>query len=232
MDRSLLTALLFGTALMLTVTLCCRRYLGFPVWKTVLATLLLLAAGVAGTRLMFRFESGAWGGLSFYGAVLLVPLLFVPAALLLRVPYHRLMDLAALGVAAMHIVMKGHCYISGCCYGRVLKDLGEGAAVRFPSQIVEGLNGVVLLAVLLWWVHRGKAKGRLYPWYLMLYGATRFVLNSFRGDLEPFVWGLPAGHFWSLVAIVAGSLWLWMIKTERKGAEELEHTREQENKAP
>lgn len=226
MDRSLLTALLFGTALMLAVTLCCRRYLGFPAWKIVLATLLLLAAGYAGTKLMFHIESGGWGGISFYGAVLFVPLLFVPVAPALRVRYARLMDLTALGVAAMLIVMKFKCCYDGCCYGRVLKDMGEGLLLRFPSQMAEAVNGAALLAVLLWWVRRGRHKGRLYPWYMVLYGATRFFWNCFRGDLKPFVWILPAGHFWSLVSIAAGCVWLFVTKNG-KGAKDLEQTREQ-----
>lgn len=214
-------ALALGTALMLAVMLYCSKACRLPVGKTVFATVLLTLAGVLGTKLMVYIENGDWVGVSFYGAVLFVPILFVPVALLLRTPYGRLMDLCAVGECAMLVVMKAKCSYDGCCYGRVLKEMGDGLLLRFPSQTVEMLNGAVLLVLLVRMLKKGDRPGQIYGWFLLLYGATRFVLNSFRGDLKPLVWIIPPGHFWSLVAMAAGGIWIAVIKkvSEGKGIE-------------
>ena len=81
----------------------------------------------------------------------------------------------------------------------------------FPSQLVELINAVVLMLVLMVMALSQKWRGKIYPWYLIIYGCTRFVLNWFRFT-SPLLMGLPAGNLWSLVAIFIGVLWL----TDRK----------------
>lgn len=56
-------------------------------------------------------------------------------------------------------------------------------------------------------MRKQKNRGRIYPWFMVLYGITRFGWNLLR-ETKPFVWVLPAGNFWSLIAIVIGVLWL------------------------
>lgn len=203
MNIKLVTALIIGTVLMLGVTLLCRLKYGFPIWKTVAATALLTVAGVVSVKIMFFVENGTWGGLSFFGAVFLVPFWFLPISLLLRLPYRALLDITAPAICIMLALMKVECLLTGCCKGRALYETAAGQVVRFPSQIVELCGALLLLVILLLLIFQNKQRGRIYPWFMILYGTTRFVLNWFR-ETEPFIWKLSFGVFWSLISIFLG----------------------------
>lgn len=209
-----------GTVAMLLLNLLRRRKLEMPLWKIMLATLLLTVMGVLGTQLLYFVEAGAWGGQSYFGAVLFVPLVFLPIALLLRVPYGCMMDLCAPAECAMLLVMKIDCLMAGCCGGMVMYYTVEAKAVFFPSQLAEGFNALLIMAVLVWLEHKRKLRGGLYPLYLVLYGCTRLILNSFRWGLTPFVWRIPAGHFWALCSILLGAVTLgwrhWRQKEKKQ----------------
>lgn len=194
-----------GGAVAMLILMLLRRKT-FPqvqIWKYPLISILLTFAGVAGAMLMHFVESGHFGGTSFFGAILFVPVLMLPA-LLLRVPYGTLMALCAPAECLMLAFMKVDCLISDCCIGKYLPALD----FQFPSQIVEMLTALVIMLILLQLERNPKNRNTLYAYYLLLYGATRFVLNWFRYGIKPFVWILPAGNFWSIVAIVFGLLWL------------------------
>ena len=61
-----------------------------------------------------------------------------------------------------------------------------------------------------------KNQGRIYGYYMLVYGSARFILNWFRYGVKPFVWILPAGNFWSLVAIALGLFWLFLSRKHTK----------------
>lgn len=211
----LLIYLSIGTAVMyvpiLIQTLWCRG----KVLKSVPLTLLLTVAGTLGTYLMYYLESGYIGGTSFYGAVFLVPVLFVPVAKLLRLPYGQALDLCATGECAMLAVMKVQCLLSDCCRGMVLYTDAAGANVRFPSQLAELVNALVLMVILLCLSRKEKNQGKLYPMYMLLYGLTRFVLNLFREGKTPFALGLPAGNFWSVWSVLIGAAVLILLNRKK-----------------
>lgn len=197
-----------GTVLMAVPIAFVSRKYGISLWKGLVATILLTVFGTLGTFIMYFIESGGIGGTSFYGAVFFVPVAFALVALLLRIPYGRIMDLCAVGECIMLALMKVQCQIYGCCGGRLLFTTGEGVAVYFPSQIVELVVALALFALLLCWALKGKRRGMLYPWYLVLYGSIRFVLNIFREAWVTKDMLLPYGNIWSLVAIAIGIVWL------------------------
>ena len=214
----LLLFLGIGMAVMLVLNFFRRKRLDIPLGKILAATLLLTAAGVLGTQLLCFVETGVWGGQSYFGAVFFVPLVFLPIAWLLRVPYGRIMDLCAPAECAMLAVMKINCWIAGCCEGRVLYYTAQAKAVYFPSQLAECLNAGVLMAVLVLLERKGRFRGGVYPLYMLLYGGTRLVLNSFRWGLTPFLWKLPAGHFWALCSMALGTaaLLLWTSRRRKE----------------
>jgi len=193
-------------AMMVLLVLRRKKYPGASVWKMLVLGFLLTVTGVAGTMLMFFIESGYFGGTSFFGAVLLVPVLILPA-LLLRLSYKEILDLCAPAECLMLAIMKLDCLANDCCIGKYLPSLG----FQFPSQIVEMIAGlIVMTALLLMETH--KPKEHLYAWYLVLYGASRFLLNGFRYGIEPFVWILSNGHFWALISVLIGIIWIVCAK--------------------
>lgn len=209
MTVKLMIFLLIGTASMSVPILTVSGKYRIPWWKGTTVTLLLTVAGTAGTFLMYYIENGRFGGLSFYGAVFLVPVVFAAVAPMLRIPYEKVMDLCAVGECIMLALMKVHCILSGCCVGRVLFAAAT-EKVRFPSRETELIAAIVIFAVLLRWALTGKKNGQLYPWYLVVYGCTRFVLNIFREAWVIKEMILPFGNIWSLVAIAAGLIWMFV----------------------
>lgn len=180
-----------------------KQFPQIAVWKMALVALLLLITGVGGSMLLAYIETGTFGGTSFYGAVLLVPILILPA-MLMKITYTDILNLCAPAECAMLIVMRFDCLDKGCCFGRYLPKLG----IQFPSQIVEMFAGAIVMVILIR-MHRKDRSTQLYPWYMILYGVLRFFMNGFRyGGTDPWILGLSQGHFWSLVSILIGFVWL------------------------
>lgn len=212
-STKLLIFLVIGTVAMLLPISLSAKQDQIPWWKVILISILLTVVGTIGTKIMFYIENHAKGGQSFYGAVFLIPVVFLFAAKLIRVPYGNLMDVSAPAVTTMLMLMKILCVMEGCCGGRNLRFLE--LEFLFPSQIAEMMNALLLTIWLVWMNRRGKQKTLLYPGFLVIYGITRLLLNTFRAKQNPFVWNIPAGHFWSLVAIVLGLIiLLWKRKTK------------------
>lgn len=213
----LLTFLLIGTLAMLVPITIQGIWYQIKWYKRISVAILLTIAGTLGTFILFYVENGTFGGTSFFGAVFFVPILFIPVARLVGIRYDVLMDLSAPAECAMLAIMKVQCQLTGCCGG--IRMLTNGSEFVFPSQIVELINALVLCVLLLVLSRKGKNKGSIFPWYMVVYGVTRFVLNLFRDGGSVRILGLPLGNFWSLVSIVIGVIWLIWIR-KRAGKEE------------
>lgn len=213
MSRERICIIAIGMVAMMLLMICRRKlYKGASLWKMLLLGFLLTVTGVAGTMLMYFIESGKFGGTSFFGAVLFVPVLILPA-LLMKLSYKAILNLCASSECLMLAIMKLDCLKNDCCIGKYLPSLG----FQFPSQIVEMIAGLAVMTALLV-IETRKRDTHLYAWYLLLYGVVRFLLNGFRYGLKPFVWILPNGHFWALLSVVIGALWLfaaWKLEAKR-----------------
>ena len=194
-------------ALMLTR---CKKY-NIPLLKTSIIVPLLAVLGVLSTILLYFIENGEWDGMSFFGAVLFLPIIFSPIAKLFRIPIPCMLDFIAPPGLIMFAVMKINCAISGCCGGIILGYKENGKAIQFPSPIVEAITTILLVCILLYFEHKGKTKDKLYPISLVSYGVLRFILNFLREPGKALLFGMQKGTVWSLVAIISGLLWLFII---------------------
>lgn len=192
-----------GTVLMIGVMLLCNVSYKLHKGKTVLCAVLLTVCGFLGTKLMYLIENGDFGGQSFFGAIFFTPLLMLLVAKLLKLPAASVLDLSAPAESVMLALMKVPCLLTGCCEGKVLTTNPYGAEVRFPSQIVECAVALLLALLLYWLSGKPTLRGKLYPLYMVLYGATRFVLDLLR-ETTPFLLGLSAGCFWALISVAVG----------------------------
>ena len=181
---------------------------GIAVWKQLIITAILTVCELAGTMILFRIENGTFGGMSYFGGILLIPLFCIPLAFIFRISYSDLMDMVATGTGGMLAVMRIQCLYYGCCVGAVLFTAGSGYAVRFPSRGAEILTVLLITIGLLKIGNKSRYRGILYPIYLICYGTIRFMINWFRDGAEPFVWILPAGNFWSVIAVLLGLVWI------------------------
>lgn len=199
-----------GTCAMLLPMLLLAKKYGIPVWKTILTGLILTVTGTISTKLWFFVENLTFSGRSFYGAVFLVPLAFLVIASLLRVPYGDAIDLCAPAECVMLVIMKYQCLTGGCCLGKVLYTNTAGVDVLFPSQIAEAICALMIAVVLMLLAQKPGNRGKLFPWYMIIYGASRFILNLFRADDRVFLMGMTAGNFWSIISVFAAAGWMYL----------------------
>ncbi len=209
MDRKIFFALLAAT--MLIGTLVRRQKYSFTVWRAVLLAFLLLFGGIGGTYILGYLEDGSWGSISYYGSVFFVPILMIPFSKIHKYNYSLLMDYCAPCGTAAIAVGKIHCKLNGCCAGRVLWYNASEEAVLFPSQLTEMAVAVIILAILLFLEYKDDHRGKLYPFFLIIYGASRFILNYFR-DVELVFGFIPTGGILSLIAITTGIVWLIILR--------------------
>jgi phosphatidylglycerol:prolipoprotein diacylglycerol transferase len=109
------------------------------------------------------------------------------------------------------------CFLNGCCYGKVtqvpwavtypqasypfsahvkqglISQLGSESLPVHPVQLYLALNGLALFLFFSWlWRRRTLQPGALFMLFWATYGATRFSLEFFRGDLNrAFIVGFP-----------------------------------------
>ena len=213
-DRTLF--ILIGVVAVLAVSLFQRKKYQLGFIKTIISMVLIAIVGVLGTLLMYFIENGEWGGISFYGSVFIIPMFLYSYSKIIKEPYTKMSDFYVPQVCAMSAVMKILCLKSGCCGGIELFEKADGTIVKFPSQIVEMISVILIMLLFLYFEHKGLFKGRFYPLFFIIYGSVRFALNFLRADLNAFVWFIPSGHFWSIVAIVIGATWLLLAKSNNE----------------
>lgn len=201
-----------GVGMFISMLLRKKDFPQVSIGKMALLTVWLTITGVLGTMILAYIEMGTFGGTSFYGAVFLVPILIVPA-MLMKISYKDILNLSAPAECAMLVVMRFNCLENGCCFGRYLPAL----EFQFPNQVAEMVVGITIMLTLIR-MHKKDQQVQLYPWYMILYGTCRFILQGFRyGGTTPWVLGLSQGHFWSLISITIGTIWLLLSK-KRKAA--------------
>lgn len=217
MSKMLILVLVVGTVSMCFPILYVFWQRKIYLWKAPPISLLLTAVGTLGTYIMYYIENGVWGdGISYFGAVFFIPLVFPLIALIWRIPYGTLMDAAAPAECIMLVIMKVHCIIGDCCIGRILYETDSGKVIRFPSRLAELLAALVLGGILLVLSKKDKYKAIGYPMYLILYGCVRFALNILRDEWVTTDMVLPYGNIWSLVAIAVGGLWIFLVNYTKK----------------
>ena len=219
MTPKTILVLSIGTVAMLITMLPMSKRYQIAGWKTALSALLLTITGTIGTYIWFVVENGYFAGRSFYGAVFLVPPVFFLLAKFLRVHAGELIDLCAPAECVMLTIMKYQCMKDGCCGGRVLCTTAEGLEVIFPSQIAETVAALIIAVILIVMARNPKNRGTLFPWYMVIYGASRFVLNLFRAENAVFLLGMTAGNVWSVLSVILGFAWLILLKKSQKAKE-------------
>jgi len=134
----------------------------------------------------YYMQGGLWGGPLAHLALLSV------VAALCSSKRRALLDTAALSLPLPMAVAKVACFCNGCCHGAagalfLCVSHGEnpgGAPVGVrihPVQLYEVVALAVIFAVLLRLRQRSPA-GRLFAWFLMMYGVSRGLTEFLRGD--------------------------------------------------
>jgi phosphatidylglycerol---prolipoprotein diacylglyceryl transferase len=196
--------LYLGIVLGIYAQLAAALSVGVDVWRTLGATLLLLAAALFGARMLFVVQHwhhyrgrlrAVWrytdGGAAMYGGLLALPL-SIPLLALLSIPWARFWDLASFTLLVGLVVTRIGCFLNGCCAGRASSswlsfNLPDHRGVwrrRIPVQMLEGAWATVVLAgaAVLW--RRIPFQGALFFYTIGAYGAGRFLLESWREEQD------------------------------------------------
>ncbi|MBE6812075.1 MAG: prolipoprotein diacylglyceryl transferase [Ruminococcaceae bacterium] len=220
---------LFGTAYLFSV----RKKYDIKKKEALLSALTGLCASLFGAILMaylyneiILFASGgevqAASRFRLFGILLFSPFLIKGMYAIAKKDVDVQLDLYAVGTVAALGFAKIGCFSYGCCYGIVCE---HGIVNRltlqtvFPVQLAEAFFCFALAGVLMWFMHRKKCVGLLFPIAQIAYSVPRFFLEFLRhydfaveGDifLQLSVW-----QWFSVLTILVGILWLVFAKKKR-----------------
>lgn len=211
-NPELIVVLLIGTTLMTAIISLQMKWYGITRWKSIIVSVFLVLTGLIGSRIWYFVENLTFRGRSFYGAVFLAPIVFFPLAIACRVPYGSMLDFCAPAGCLTLAMVKVQCLRDGCCDGVALYLDKNYNYVKFPSQLVEMGAFLIIGFLLLMLSHSLKYRKKIFLWFLVLYGSTRFFLDFLRDGREPYILGLSAGSFWSLMAFITGAIMLITVE--------------------
>lgn len=145
------------------------------------------------------------GGLVYYGG--LFGVLSGLRIFALKTKKYRSTDLYNLVVPAIplfHGFGRIGCFMSGCCYGRELKNIWNLGSymqfMRIPTQLIEAAFEFLLFAFLLFVEKKAK---NLLGIYLISYGCFRFIIEFYRGDtIRGIYGGLSTAQWISLIVLL------------------------------
>ena len=159
-----------------------------------------------------------FGGAVFYGGLLGGILAGCLCIRKKKLDLAEYAGLAAPAVPLFHFFGRIGCFLGGCCYGvecsfgftyqNSLVPEANGVS-RFPVQLAEAAFNLALVFLLSALLQRGWTR-RLFPLYLALYAAGRFLLEFLRGDaIRGFAGPLSTSQWISLgILAVCGVLLL------------------------
>lgn len=210
-----------GVVAMLVLMLIRKHRFGLSTGKAVAFTLALTVCGVASVKLLFIIENLrdvleyglTAGGMSFFGAVFLVPVLMYPVGRLLSLRFGQTADACALCVLAMIGCMRVGCFLVGCCGGTETTICS--LTFQWPTQAVESIGDFAILATLYDYEVRNAYAGRLYPWFMIDYSVMRFVIEFFRATPKDWL-GMSHGQWFAVFALMIG--WIWLVSGNKKAS--------------
>lgn len=156
-----------------------------------------------------------FGGSVFYGGLigaLVVGFIYIKAT---KIPIDIYMDGCAFFAPLFHSFARVGCFFAGCCYGiessfGFICERNENVELstvrRFPVQLLESFENLVILLVIIILMRRKKQKGGLFYIYLILYTILRFMNEFLRGDeIRGFVFGMSTSQLISILIFIASS---------------------------
>lgn len=176
-------------------------------------------------------ESGtwSWGGVTFmggmYGGVisfLVISLIFAKGEN--RAQFGQICEIGLTCIPMAHAFGRIGCFAVGCCYGAkvqegdlfgflgVMFNNGSGAGVlRYPTQLFEAIFLLILTAVMLLLVVKGKKINSVV--YFGAYGIFRFFLEFLRDDYRGSIGAqsLSPSQVLSILSIVIALVMLTLI---------------------
>ena len=135
------------------------------------------------------------GGLVFYGGLIGATLMSLYYLRKHSLKFLAIADLFMPGLALGHAIGRLGCLAAGCCHGReafgfplaiifpkIPYSLAPAGIPLYPTQVMESFASLLIFFLLVRWRHHKKFEGQIFSLYLLLYGISRPILETFRGD--------------------------------------------------
>lgn len=189
-------------------------------WKGVLAlTIASIVLAVASLKILAFIEVGGdverMANMRLYGVLIVLPLLYFFVAKKQKASVSLAMDIGAI-IACMGLFCgRLNCMVTGCCEG--IPIFGH-ETMRWPIRELELVLYVVFFIRTGKRVLQNKTKGRAFPAFMVTYGVFRFVVEWVREEYTGSVGVLHLAHIWSLVSIIAGLIWLYLLQRDAQKA--------------
>jgi phosphatidylglycerol:prolipoprotein diacylglycerol transferase len=198
----------------------------------------VLASGLVGSKALLIVtewkEMGNWqrifsldvlksGGV-YYGGFLIGLAVGVLLTIRWRLPWRKIVDAFAPGVALGHAIGRLGCFAAGCCWGR---PTSSWIGVKFtqkaheltgvpidssliPTQLIESAANLAIFFLLVQLRKRRAFDGQIMFAYLILYSVARFIIEFWRGDERGEVLWLSTSQFISALMFLIGlALWFY-----------------------
>jgi len=168
------------------------------------------------------------GGLSFHGGVIGGGLAVAFIARRKGIPFLRVADVLAPGVALAYALGRIGCFLGGCCYG-VPTDLPWACSFRdpfnphlhtppsHPTQLYASLSNLLIFCLLTRLQRPPHPAGKVFWAYVTLYGLYRFIVEFWRVGATSTVWllGLSEAQWMSMGMVLFGG-WAWWRSHARR----------------
>ena len=148
---------------------------------------------------------------NFFYNIFVLPLGLILAAIIFKLSPMRFTDYIAPAMSLALILYKIACFCDGCCYGVPTEKFGLinrwSGRKDFPIQLVELACAIVMFIIILI-VRKKKDRkpGTLYPLFMLMYCASRFVSEFWRDDYPDVFGPLKSYHFQCIIGFVEGAL--------------------------
>lgn len=229
---------LIGFAIMMLINLKTHKRYGLEKQTAIRITLITYVAGVTGALIMGKIYTGVMAligetgtRVAIYGALIFTPIFMIAAAIAMKQPWRKVIDMLAPGVFIILTCAKFGCFMDGCCPG-IKCDFGvfnpDLQSTVFPSQLFETATMLIVVAFCLWYALKFKKadSGTVYPATAIFYSITRFCWEFLRyypsEKARHIVFGLTFWQFCCILTIVLSIVWIVMLKTgwlEKKEAD-------------
>jgi len=159
------------------------------------------------------------GGLSWFGGLILgiaSGLLYLKKK---RLPLGKVADLIAPYLALAQAIGRLGCFLNGCCFGEVSRFgiyFPAHDATLIPTQLYSSLLLFLIFIVLRLLRERPHRDGQIFFFYLLFYCAKRFLIESFRADNLPLIFGLTIFHILSISGFIVAVTGLILIAKVKK----------------
>ncbi|MBQ8623883.1 MAG: prolipoprotein diacylglyceryl transferase [Oscillospiraceae bacterium] len=165
--------------------------------------------GVLCVKAFAFLESGEAGGMSLYGAVFFLPVVYFIGAKITKLSPEDVFDIFTINTVFTLLCARLNCIFSGCCLGKPIPGTNGWL---WPTRELEIIFYIILLILLGKRVGKAKYKARIYPTYMIAYGTFRFVIEWFRESDNLIFGNMHISHIWSLIAIAAGVIVCYVLK--------------------